>query len=118
MEKTVPLRTNKKVFFRQYVEILDPLVKLRPKELDVLSELLYYNNEFKSIESKNRWRLIFDYDTKKEIAQNLKMSVASLGNNLSYLRKRGIIVDNKVVNNLLVYPGKTFKLTFDFELKK
>jgi DNA-binding MarR family transcriptional regulator len=114
MEKIVPLKTEKKVFFRQYVEILDPLVKLRPKEMDVLAELLYYNNELKDIKSANRWKLIFDYDNKKEIASSLKISVASLGNNLTYLRKRGIIVDNKVVDNLLVYPGKTFKLTFKF----
>ena len=116
MEKIVPLKTTEKVFFRQYVEILDPLIKLRPKELDVLAELLYYNNKLKSIDSKNRWKLIFDYDNKKEIADSLKISVASLGNNLSYLRKRGIIVDNKVVDNLLVYPGKDFKLTFKFSL--
>jgi DNA-binding MarR family transcriptional regulator len=118
MEKNVPLKTNKKKFFRQYVEILDPLVKLRPKELDVLAELLYHNNELKEVKADLRWKLIFDYDTKKEISQDLKISIPSLGNNLSYLRKRGIIVDNKVVDNLLVYPGKTFKLVFNFKLEK
>ena len=84
--------------------------------MDVLAELLYYNNEFKDIPEKNRWKIIFDYENKKEIANNLKISVASLGNNLSYLRKRSIIVDNKVVKNLLVYPGKTFNLTFKFNV--
>jgi DNA-binding MarR family transcriptional regulator len=116
MEKIVPLQTSEKVFFRQYVEILDPVIKLRPKELDVLAELLFHNNRLKDIEEKNRWKLIFDYDNKKEMAEDLKISVASLGNNLSYLRKRGIIVDNKVIQNLLVYPGKNFKLTFKFSV--
>lgn len=116
MEKNVPLKTDKKKFFRQYVEILDPLVKLRPKELDVLAELLYHNNELKDVKPDLRWKLIFDYDTKKEMSQNLNISIPSLGNNLSYLRKRGIIVDNKVVDSLLVYPGKTFKLTFNFSV--
>lgn len=116
MEKIVALNTEEKVFYRQYVEILDPLIKLRSKELDVLAELLYYNNKLKNIDIKNRWKLILDYDNKKEIASNLNISVASLGNNLSYLRKKGIIVDNKVVDNLLVYPGKSFKLIFKFNV--
>ena len=114
MEKILPLRTTEKVFFRQYVEILDPLIKLRDKELDVLAELLYYNNKLKDIDIKNRWKLILDYDNKKDIANTLGISVASLGNNLSSLRKKGIIVDNRVVANLLVHPGEEFKLTFKF----
>ena len=117
MEKVVKLNTGEKVFFRQYVEILDPLIKLRPKELDVLAELLYHNNKLKDIATKNRWKLILDYDNKKDMATSLNISVASFGNNLSYLRKRGIIVDNKVVDNLLVYPGKSFKLVFNFKVE-
>jgi DNA-binding MarR family transcriptional regulator len=118
MEKILPLHTNKKVFFRQYVELLNPVVKLRPKELDVLAELLYHNAERENINEKDRWKLVFDYDNKKEMADALNISVASLGNNLSYLRKRGIIVDNKVVDNLLVYPKKGFKLTFKFSISE
>ena len=116
MEKIVPLNTSEKVFFRQYVEILDPVIKLRPKELDVLAELLYHNNKLKDIDSKNRWKLILDYDNKKEMAGGLNISVDSFGNNLSFLRKKGIIVDNKVIDGLLVYPDKTFKLTFKFKV--
>lgn len=118
MEKILQLNTTEKVFFRQYVEILNPLLKLRAKELDVLSELLYYNNKLKNIDEKNRWKLIFDYDTKKDIADTLKISVESLGNNLSYLRKKGIIIDNRVVSNLLVYPDKTSKLIFKFNISE
>ena len=118
MEKILPLKTSEKVFFRQYVQILNPLIKLRDKELDVLAELLYHNNKLKSIDIKNRWKLILDYDNKKDIANDLDMSVASLGNNLSSLRKKGIIVNNKVVSNLLVHPGKEFKLTFKFSVSE
>lgn len=116
MEKILALNTTEKVFFRQYVEILDPLIQLRGKELDVLAELLFQNNKLKDIDLKNRWKLILDYDNKKEMATVLNMSVASFGNNLSYLRKKGIIIDNKVVSNLLVYPGKEFDLVFKFKV--
>ena len=114
MDKVVPIKTKEAVFYRQYVELLNPLIKLRPKELDLLAELLYHNNKLKDIDIKNRWKLILDYDNKKDMATNLDMSVASLGNNLSYLRKKGIIINNQVSNNFLVYPDKNFKLTFNF----
>lgn len=118
MEKVMTFSTTKKKFFRQYLELLNPIVKLRPKELDVLAELLHYNNELSNIDEKNRWKVIFDYDNKKEMATSLDISVASFGNNLSYLRQKGIIVDNKVVKNLLVYPEDSFNLKFNFNISE
>ena len=114
MEKIVPIRTKERAFFRQYVQLLNPIIKIREKELDVLAELLYHNNRLKDIEMKNRWKLVLDYDNKKEMAASVKTSQASFGNNLTYLRKKGIIVDNQVVSNLLVYPDSSFNLVFKF----
>jgi len=116
MEKILKLKTSEKAFFRQYVQLLNPIIKIRDKELDVLAELLYHNNRLKDIEMKNRWKLVLDYDNKKEMAINVGTSQASFGNNLTYLRKKGIIVDNQVVSNLLVYPDSSFNLVFKFNI--
>ena len=114
MEKSVPIRTTENKFFRQYLELLNPLLRLRGKELDVLAEILYHNHRLENIPEKHRWKLIFDYDTKTEIRTKLELSDASLNNNLSALRKKGIIRKNKVAESFLIHPSNYCKLTFSF----
>jgi len=116
MDKSIPIRTTKSKFFRQYLELLNPILRLRGKELDVLAEILYYNHKLENIPEKHRWKLIFDYDTKAEIRQKLQLSDASLNNNLSALRKKGIIRKNKVTDSFLIYPNNYCKLTFSFNI--
>jgi len=118
MEKVVPVNTSKEKFFRQYVELLNPILKLRGKELDVLSMLLYCNNEKQYIQEHDRWVNIFSYDNKWKMRQDLGLSDASFANNLSSLRKKGVITENKVAEGLLIYPGenKKFSLSFKFNI--
>ena len=118
MEKKVNIPTNENKFYRQYLEILNPIIKLRGKELDVLAELLFHNNRLKEIPEKHRWKLIFDYDTKADIRGKLKLSEASLNNNLSALRKKKIIVENEVLKNFLVSPHESFSLKFNFKMNR
>lgn len=117
MEKNIPIKTSETRFYRQYLELINPLLKLRGKELDVLAQLLLYNNSLKSIPEEHRWKIIFDYDTKTKIRTELNLSDASMNNNLSALRKKGIIKNNQVLKNFLVYPNGSVKITFNFNLK-
>jgi len=116
MEKKIiplpPIGVSK--FFRQYLELLNPIIQLRGKELDVLAELLYYNHTLKAIPEEHRWKLIFDYDTKLKIRNKLKLSEASMNNNLSALRKKNIIQENRIGKAYLIEPGKSFLLGFNF----
>lgn len=118
MEKNIPIVTTENKFFRQYLELLNPILKLRGKELDVLAELMYYNYKFKDIPEEHRWKLIFDYDTKTKIRTKLDLSDASMNNNLSALRKKKIIHANRVRSAFLVYPSAEFKLNFKFNVQE
>lgn len=118
MEKSVPIKTTENKFFRQYLELLNPLLRLRGKELDVLAEILYHNHKLDKVPEQHRWKIIFDHDTKTEIRTKLDLSDASLNNNLSALRKKGIIRKNKVAKSFLVYPSNYCKLTFSFNIDK
>lgn len=117
MEKNIPIATTENKFFRQYLELINPILRLRGKELDVLAELLYYNYKFKNIAKEHRWKLIFDYDTKTKIRTKLELSDASMNNNLSALRKKNVIEANKVKQAYLVYPDNKFSLKFQFNVK-
>lgn len=120
MEKVIPITTTKERFFRQYVELLNPILALRGKELDVLAKLLYCNNEKQYIKPQDRWINIFSYDNKVSMRSDLGLSDASFANNLSSLRKKGVIVNNRVVDGILVYPGKEnkFSLNFKFDVNE
>lgn len=118
MEKSIPIKTTSKSFYRQYLELLNPLIKLRGKELDVLAALLKYNNKLKDIPAEHRWKIIFEYETKTEIRTELGLSEASMNNNLSALRKKSIIKNNKVVKSLLINPGKECKVSFKFSINE
>jgi len=118
MEKNIPISTTSELFYRQYLELINPLLKLRGKELDVLAQLLFNNNQLKEIPEEHRWKIIFDYDTKTKIRTALGLSDASMNNNLSALRKKGVIKNNEVVKNFLVYPDKSVKITFNFQINE
>ena len=118
-KKIIPLPpTTESKFFRQYLELLNPLLRLRGKELDVLAELLYHNHKLIDIPLEHRWKLIFDYDTKMEIRSKLQLSDASMNNNLSALRKKGVIENNKVNPNYVVLPENKFILGFKFNIEE
>lgn len=99
MEKEIKINTDRKKFFRQYVEILKPICKLRGRDADVLAELLYQSYIRKDINSlSDRFRLIFDYNTKMTICEELNMGIAGFGNSLTQLRRKGVIGKGNVIN--------------------
>ena len=118
--KKLEINTNSRKFYRQYVALLNPMFTLRSKVLDVLAELLYFNNKLKDIPAEHRWKIIMDHDTKNEIKNNLGISAGSLDNTLSELRKKGILIDNQISENHLVlgqvFPNGGFDLRYVFKI--
>ena len=107
-EMIIRISTTKRLYFRQVLNLLkgfEPLNKCQPRELDVLAELYYWNYYYKDIPEESRGKLIFDYDTKRAIADYLNIDNAVLDNSLSALRKKNIIVGRKV--------PKTFNIEFN-----
>lgn len=118
MEKKIQVPTTHRKFFRQYLELINPLLKLRGKELDVLSEFLYYHDKMKNIPNEHRWKVLFNYETKTDIRENLKLSVASMNNNMSSLRSKGIIKDGKISKNYLIHPTNECNIVFSFKVNE
>lgn len=116
MNKIIPVKTTIDKFFREYLEIINPLVKLTNREKDVLAELLLLNYKYKHLESDIRSKIIFDYDSRMLVASKLNMSEASLNNNISYLRKRGIISNWEISPIFVVYPDENYNVVFNFSL--
>lgn len=115
------ISTSKKEIFRYWLEFLKPYHKLRQKEIEVLSLMLYYRYEL-SREVKNPDlvnKLLFSTDTRNQIREDLSdMGQKVFNNLLSSLRKKGVLSDKNVINPVLI-PSMTengFQLIFNFEI--
>ena len=77
---------------------------------------MYYNNEHKDLAENIRFKIIFDYDTKVKIAEDLNISMDVLNNNFTLLRSKKIIVDNKLAKGFrILHSGDDYELTFKFQ---
>jgi isocitrate dehydrogenase kinase/phosphatase len=117
--RKIPIKTSEDKFFRQILELfrsLPPFNKLKPRELDILAQLLHYNNMNRDVDVKIRHVVVFSTELRKEMRENLGISVEVFNNNLSGLKKHKLITaDNKLVPFLeTLYFDKNFKLEFNF----
>lgn len=120
MNNALAQTTSKEKFFRQYLELIKifhPFNKLRPRELDVLSELMRLNNEYQNLAYRDRWKLILHYESRQAIKAKFNISDAVFNNTLSALRKKGLLVDNKVPEDYLLTIGKEFDFRIKFDIK-
>lgn len=117
------IHTDKKSIFRYWLEFLKPYHKLRSKEIEALSLMLYYryelSREIKDTEIVDI--ILFSTQTRNKIREDLGgMSQKVFNNLLTSLRNKKTISKNNKINHVLI-PNMTengFKLIFDFEIKK
>jgi len=66
------------------------------------------------------WKLTFDYDTKHKIYAELNVIEGSFNNTLYALRKKKIIIDNKINKSFIpildLTTSNTYSLIFKFEI--
>lgn len=116
------IHTDKKSIFRYWLEFLKPYHKLRNKEIEALSLMLYYRYEL-SREIPNLAMvdmILFSTETRGKIRAELNnMSQKVFNNLLTSLRKKGVLTKDNKINHVLI-PNMTengFKLVFNFEVK-
>lgn len=104
-------------FFKFYVELLNPLLKLTSREKEVLSALLliYYSNK----DNPNISTLLLSTSTRRALRNTLKLSEPSLNNSLTVLRKKNLIDNNQLNKLILKFPkDNKLKITYSIELEQ
>jgi len=119
--KIANLNVKIKNFFFRYIEFLKPFHKLNPQQSQVLALLLYYHYKLSKEITNNKvlWKEVFDYDTKQLIIDELNISVAQIQNIFTQLRKKNVIIDNRISElyiPTLKNKSKTFTITFNFNI--
>lgn len=92
MELKIPIKGPER--FNLMLMIFSPFKPynlLNNRERQILSELLYIDYELRQLDERKRNKLIFDYDTRREIAAKLGISTNSIYNIMSALKKKGFI---------------------------
>lgn len=112
--------TIKSLFFR-WLDITVTFHKLTEQERSVLALLLYYHYKFSQelTNPKILWKMVFDYDTKMKIKEELKMKDSSLQNTLTSLRNKNVIHDNQIVGTYipeLEGSSKAFRVIFNLNI--
>lgn len=113
---------TKENFFRMWLLILQPFLKLRNKELDALAKMLYHRYLI-SLEVRNKEMiddLLFSKKVKDKIIEELDIKDYSFDMIITALRKKKIIIGktiNKQVIPTINEPFTNFKLIYNINVK-
>jgi len=97
---------DKLTVYRNYINFLAPIMKVSPQELDVLAMLMMKYNELKADVSNPEYinKLLFNSDTRSEIAEKLEMSKPRYDGIISRLRSMGVVkgktLEKAIIPNL------------------
>lgn len=121
--KQANINIRLKNLFKKWLEVTKPFHGLATQPQLILSLFLYYHFTYSRqiTNDKILWKMVFDYDTKKKIKDELGISDQVMQNTLSKFRRMDppIIMDGKInpafVPNLS-NGSKNFKVIYNFNI--
>lgn len=121
--KIANINTTIKNLFFKWLDITKPFHRLTNQQQNVLALILYYNYIYVKDVPKDelRWKLVFNYDTRMLIKEELDLKDSIFQNILTKLRKKNIIKLNKVVSTYIpniTQDSNIFKVIFNFKIIK
>lgn len=122
--KNVKLATQNirlKDLFLKWLEITKSFHGLTKQQSGILALFLYYHYEYSKEITNNKilWKMVFDYDTKRLIEDELGISNQVIQNFLTFARKKGIVTEKSISSGYipdLSKDSKNFKIIFNFNI--
>ena len=102
---------NKYYVILQILGIISPFNSLRPKEKELFAWLLYFNNLYLTISVEDRFTLIMS--KKKEISEEMGISVDNFYNIIMNLKKKNLLLDNQINPTYII--GDIDKINFSLK---
>lgn len=118
--KEIAIKSDSERFFKQLMKILHgmpPINKLNGKQIEVLSEIMYQYNKYVGYPEDDKLSIIFSKAGRDNMCERLNMDRNIFNNNLSFLRKHGMLDKDGRLKKFfsdIVFDGK-FSLTFTFK---
>jgi hypothetical protein len=119
--KQANINIHLKELFIRWLDITSAFHNLTKQQKQVLGLFLYYHYKYQKDITNNKilWKVVFDYDTRQEIKNELGIKDAVLQNILSKFRKDGIIKGGKIISTFipeLEQNSNNFKIIFNFNI--
>jgi len=104
-----------------WLKFIKPFHTLSEQPMRILSLLLYFYFDYKEKTSDEDllWRLLFSYDTKVMISNELDVKVHTVENKLTELRRKKVISKNKIDERFIPNidkDSKNFSINFLFNI--
>lgn len=119
--KTATLNVTLKNLFFRWLDITKSFHNLNNQQQRVLALLLYYHYQYKKETTNNKilWTIVFDYDTKMKIKEELDMNDNSFQNMMTQLRKKNVIINGEISSRFILeldLNTKNFKVIYNFNI--
>lgn len=120
--KQADINIKLKDLFLKWLDITSSFHNLTSQQKHVLALFLYHHYKLKKeiTNEKILWKLVFDYDTKALIKEELDLKNAGLQNILTLFRKRNIINEKNEITPVYIPAlesgSKEFKIIFNFNI--
>ena len=114
---TIPITSDMPQTMKAYLHILNPVLKLKDKEIEVLSSFLaiWQSNRDK----ENLDKMLFSTPVRKLVRTQIGMSEASFNNHITMLRKKNMIADKRINPTILKGIKKNgIEVTYKLKWKK
>lgn len=116
MNLKIPVKGPDRFFIMlNLFSVFKPYRNLNRREKQVLAELYYMNHELRGLDTKKRNKLIFDYDTRKELSDKLSISQDSVYNLMSTLKKKGLLGNKQFIDKYILPYTDTITISLDEE---
>lgn len=99
----------------EILSFIPPFNSLRRRERQVFAGLLRAYNKYKNYPADKRYILVFDYDTRREIAAKYGMSISSVYVCMKDLRKKRIITENSINPKFIINTDDTDQIIFNIK---
>ena len=95
----IPIKSDIPQSMKAYLQVLNPILKLKDKEIEVLASFLsiWQSNR----DNANLDKMLFSTPVRKLVRKQIDMSEASFNNHITMLRKKQMIVDKKINPTIL-----------------
>lgn len=113
--KKLVIKTTKSDLYKNYLAIMQPLLNVTNKELDILAELCAVQSE---ITDKKYLPLVLSTETRKSVREKLGMSEAAFNNNVSKLKRKNYISDVTGVSQNIIFVDADFRMVFEFKVEQ
>lgn len=118
LQKTVSIED----FHKSYLNILNSVLNLTVKEIEILSEFLKIKQGFESFSDEERNKLTFSSTSRHIVCEKLKVSKYNLNNYIKGLKEKRMIIDlgrgsYKLNPYLDINPVEGIDITFKLKLK-